>query len=246
MASTLERVAIVGTEWQLIELDNALYHDIQNCTNVQIQWSYDNTIENGQFWDPGEILQEKSQSFYVKANTLPNKGYISIVQKDAYEDIFFQRLSDNGKDDGNTNMAVDGSVTPKEFYIQPNDGEIFMLARTMITVQDEKGFDVGTYGGNGLPALANGMQVVIKKDGVERDILKFNIKDTGTIASIAYDLTLHDFGNTDDIIAARWTFTKAGRFIMLNGSKGDFFKIIINDNLSDMTNQYIQVQGYIK
>jgi hypothetical protein len=169
---------------------------------------------------------------------------ISVNQSStgSQKELVFFRLSTDGNGAGETDMAVDGSVTPVEFYVQPPVGEIWRIARSMIYIQDEKGFDVGTWG-SGL-ILTNGHKVEIKHNGVVNDILGFNLKTSGDISSIAYDTRLDTFGNADDILVGRWTFTRAGQFIRLDGDKGDYFKVIVNDDLSDLSAQYIQVQGY--
>ena len=147
--------------------------------------------------------------------------------------LFFSRLKDAN---GNDNLTVDGSTTPVEFYIQPNKGEIIMIARWMIFIQDSKGFDITSLGSNG--SLANGLDIQLNG----QSLLGYTIKSNGDIASIAYDMTLHTFGNADDILTARWTFTNAGQYIRL--TENDKLSVIVQDDLTSIVNINIQSQGY--
>ena len=95
MSQTLERVLISGTAWQLIDLDNAKLHDIQNATNVQLQWSYTNTLSEGTNFNVGEILRNISQDIYIRAITIPRKGFLSIVSKAYAESAGFLKIIDD-------------------------------------------------------------------------------------------------------------------------------------------------------
>lgn len=86
MNTTLSRVNIVGSTWQLLELNTSKLNDIQNCTNVQCEWSYNDNIEKGTIFAVGETLFNITQDIYIRAITIPENGFISIVQKDVYSD----------------------------------------------------------------------------------------------------------------------------------------------------------------
>ena len=155
------------------------------------------------------------------------------------KELIFKRLANS---DGATNMNVDGSVNPVEFFIQPPDGEIWRIAKWMLYVCDEKGFDVVTWG-SGL-TLTNGIELKVTIDGVTKNLLDFNIKTSGDVESLAFDCNLKTYGNDDDVLVANWNLTDTGQFIRLDGSNNDRLSVIINDDLTDLTAQYIQVQGY--
>lgn len=154
--------------------------------------------------------------------------------------LFIKRL----KNGANDSLSVDGSITPVVFTLAPPANQIWRVSRWMISIQDEKGFDVGTFGSNG--TLTNGIMPRIKQGSVTNDILEFGIKSNGDIASAAYDMTLHTFGNTDDTLVAQLSFTKMGQFIRLDGSVGDELQVVVNDDLTSVNKIHILAQGYIE
>ena len=158
------------------------------------------------------------------------------------KEIFMHRLSTTGNGDGLTNMAVDGSVTPVTFYIQPPAGEIWRVARWMIQIIDTKNFDVGGWGS--LSPLTNGLTAQAIINGITSDLISYPLHTNGDIAGVGFDFQLHTFGNTEDILLARWTFTKMGQFFRLNGDNSDKLQVTIQDNISALSAQYIVAQGY--
>ena len=80
LSQTKERVNISGTVWQKIEINSSRLTDIQNCTNVQCQWSYNDTVVDGMNLSVGEILRSLTQDIYVRAITIPRSGFLSIVE----------------------------------------------------------------------------------------------------------------------------------------------------------------------
>jgi len=142
-------------------------------------------------------------------------------------------------------MAINGSVTNETFKIAPPSSEIWRVAAWNIFIQDEKGFDISEYGSNNA-VLTNGLVVKGKFGGVTSDLLEFPIKSNADIMSVTYDMDLKTFGNTDDVLMARWNLTDSGQFIRLDGSQGDELQVVVRDDLTFLSNQYIMAQGYIE
>ena len=157
---------------------------------------------------------------------------VSTTETGIQMPLLYKRLHDSN---GLTDMSIDGSITPVEFYIQPED-EVYMIARWMLYIQDSKGFDITSFGANG--TLSNGLQ--IQMNG--QDILEYNIKTNGDIAGLSYDMEVLTFGNDDDVLVARWSFYKVGQNVRLTST--DRLSVIVNDDLTSISNMYIQVQGY--
>lgn len=158
--------------------------------------------------------------------------------------LFLQRMDTVGNATGSDDMNVDGSVTPVPFYIKPDPGNIIRLARVMLYVQDTGSFDAAAWG-NGI-VMANGMEVEMQIDGALYSMINGGdtIRTTGDVASVAYDATIVAAGLGDEYMVARWTFTKMGQFMRLDGDKGDFFRVTVNDDLTGINKQHIQAQGY--
>lgn len=155
--------------------------------------------------------------------------------------LFVKRLKTSSNVE---NMAVDGSVTNVSFELAPSQNEIYRIAQWNIYIEDGKGFNVTSYGSNGL--LTNGMQVKGVFGGVEVDLLPFTIKSNGDIISVTYDVNLLTFGNDSDVLVANWDITKMGQFLRLDGSQGDKLKVVVRDNMTFLNKQYILVKGYIE
>lgn len=154
--------------------------------------------------------------------------------------IFSKRLS-NGT---TTNMAINGSVTNQVFKIKPPSTEIWRVQQWLLYLEDEKGFNVTSYGANGV--LTNGLYVSGVFGGDEIPLLEFPIKTNSDIISVTYDMNLHTWGNDNDVLVARWNFMNSGQSVRLDGSQGDELRITVRDDLTFLAKQYITAQGYIE
>jgi len=183
----------------------------------------------------------KNQVMLDTYNWLRDKGLLlgssrvkPILTAPAHEvqkPLIFKLLATSA---GVTDMSVDGSVTPVD--------EVWFIARWMLFLQDTKGFDVTTWGSNGV--LTNGIDLLVEVNGTIVNQLDFPVKHNGDIATIAYDMQLHTFGTGDDILIARWSFSKMGQFLRLDGSTNDKLIVRINDNLLSVSKQTVNIQGF--
>ena len=155
------------------------------------------------------------------------------------KELLFKQLKNSL---GSELMSVDGSVTPVEFFVQPPADEVWFISRWMLYLEDAKGFDVTTWGSNG--TLTNGLDLFVEIDGIETNQIEFPIKHNGDIAAIAYDMQLHTFGTGNDILTARWSFSKMGQFLRLDGSTSDRLVVRVNDNLVGVDKQTVNIQGF--
>lgn len=155
--------------------------------------------------------------------------------------LFFQRLSSVGDGTGTTNMNVDGSSAAVTFKISPAAGETMKISRIMIYVEDAGTFDAAKWG-NGV-TLTNGFNFKHKKDDVTTDMLGFGVKTSGDMASVCHDLNHNSFGTGNEFASWRWTFTKAGDTVTLNGDAGDEFQVVVNDLQTGLVAMYVMAQG---
>lgn len=154
--------------------------------------------------------------------------------------LFALRMS-NGTTD---NMAIDGSVTEQVFKIAPPDGQVWRIAEWSIYIEDEKGFNVTSYGSNGV--LPNGMELRFKQANDTNNLLAFPIKTNGDIAGVTYNVDLHTWGNDNDVLTAQWKVLDAGQYMRLRGKTGDELQVAIRDDMTFLAKQYILVKGYIE
>jgi len=155
--------------------------------------------------------------------------------------LLMRDMDTNGDGTGSTSMAVDGSVTPVDFFLTPSAGETFSCHRMMTFVQDGGNFNVDEWGSG--QTLVNGIELIHSVAGAET-ILQ-TIRSSGDLAGIMYDVNYLDFGNGDNVIVGRLTFTKMGSEIYLHDEHTDKLIIRINDDLTGLTEQRVQVQGHV-
>lgn len=145
---------------------------------------------------------------------------------------------------GDFNLNVNGDVTPVAFHISPPNNTEWDVVRMIIQIEDGTAMDSSKFGG--LPALTKGV-IMRKKDGTYYNL--FNAKSNSDFAVHAYDISYDDkapagvFG-----VRTRRTFggqSKNGVVVRLDGSAGDEFQAIIQDDLTGLTKFHLVVQGHI-
>ena len=149
---------------------------------------------------------------------------------------------------GQTNMAVDGSVTPVLFGLRNTDatiGDSFDVTRIILsclTVNAPAFDEFGDIAGG----LTKGI-VLRKVDGVHNNI--FNIKTNGELAGIMFDFASADAVNPNqgqNGFIARMSFAgthKMGVSIRLD--PGDDLCFIVQDNLTTIQSLELVVEGHI-
>jgi len=154
------------------------------------------------------------------------------------------RILDTTGDGTGTKDAIgnySGSVT--RFLIKPGVGEKFIISRMLGQIVDSGSFDSGSYG-NGI-TLTNGITAGYRKNGVEIDLLDGQVVKTNVDwAGVCYDVTHSNFGAGNEYLNFRWTFSKSGTWIELNGNNGDELWVGLHDNFTGLISQFFTVQGY--
>ncbi len=141
-----------------------------------------------------------------------------------------------------TDMAVDGSVTPQIFGLRnpttediPLSVDISRIMFAMLTASEPELSDFGDIT-NG---LTNGM-VLRKVDDAWNNI--FNVKSNMAMKHLMYDLEIQTVAkNKQDGITGRFTFEKLGQVIRLR--EDEDLQIIIQDDLSSLQSFYATAEG---
>lgn len=157
----------------------------------------------------------------------------------------YRYLDTNGDGTGTKDASVDGSGTQQIFKITPPAGTIYRIARMLIYIQDGSGFAAAEYGNLGTTLttgiglrIHNGTTTVLDlMDGVK-------VQQNADWARCCYDANLVTWGAGDEFLVVRWTFERAGQMLRLDGDATESLEILIDDNLTGLTSQYFQVQGY--
>lgn len=169
-----------------------------------------------------------------------------MASKGNYQDLLFSALTLNG--DGSTiSQNVNGAVTPQRFWYQPPANRKAHIHRMMVTLRDGQAVTAEKYGAQ--DELANGIEVKVSKDATTLDELTFpgeNVKTNAGWAAYCYDSKPLDFGNGDNYVQVRWTFSRSGQPITLDGSNGERLEMTINDDLTGLVNQVSVIQGTLR
>lgn len=147
------------------------------------------------------------------------------------------------KNGSSREAAVNGSVTAVEFEYDPQD--LVDLERMIlhIAAASTPAWAAENYANRA--ALTNGIKVEVintDDDSVVTDLLDgFPIKSDHEWRALCFDYVIDTYGSGDDNATARWTFGKAGKPIRLQLNQK--IMVTIQDDLTDLTHQWFQVQG---
>jgi hypothetical protein len=157
-----------------------------------------------------------------------------------------QYLSVNGDGTGASSAIGDYSSTEGIMSIQPPPGTVYRIARLLVYIEDSGSFDSGLYG-NGT-ALTNGIVVRVVDDSSTISDLTAGkpIKENQHWGRACYDTNHSSYGSGNESLAVRWTFTKAGVYIRLDGDNNERLEAVFNDSLTALVDHTFLVQGYVE
>ncbi len=153
------------------------------------------------------------------------------------------RILDTIGNGSGTKNAIGNYGTATKFLIKPAAGEVFIIARMIGHVVDSGTFDSSKYGNS--IVLTNGIKAGYTRGNKTYDLMDgMAVKTNVDWAGVCYDINVSSFGSGDEYLDFRWTFSKSGTWIELNGNDGDELWIELEDDFSDLIAQYFTVQGY--
>jgi len=156
-------------------------------------------------------------------------------------------LDTNGDGTGTKNANGNYSGGATDFYIQPPASTIYRIARLIVSVEDTSGFSAAEYGNTG-SALSNVIHIETQDGG--GTIVDYDngvpIKTNAEWGRVCYDADLKTWGAGNELLLVRWTYTKSGSFIRLDGDSSEKFVVTLNDDLTGLISHYFLVQGYIE
>ena len=156
-------------------------------------------------------------------------------------------LDDVGDGSGIYSANGNYSVTPKAFKIVPGPDETFRISRVLIS------YLFATEGGQAEYAdsaalLTNGIIVRKMRDGVEvnRYTPQDNIKSNGAWTNLCFDMVQRTWNppGGGSQISLRWTFSKGGQYIRLNGAKNEWLEFYLSDDFTIVIDQRFTIHGY--
>lgn len=146
---------------------------------------------------------------------------------------------------GTKDASENYSASPVSFRYTADPDRTDYLERLHVYYTDSGSFDSGGFGNNGGNPLTNGITVNAQIDGVLYTYTDdVPIRTNGLWNTLAgVDVRHENYGAGDEYISIRFTMAKAGQPVILDGSKGDYFEVLLNDDFSFLTSMYFKVQG---
>ena len=150
----------------------------------------------------------------------------------------------------NSNMAVNGSVTPVHFHLRTGTPSIpsdIDVTRMIMVCQTATAVDLNKFGN--LAKLTRGLVLRTENDltGVVRNI--WNVKSNGELASIGYDWTPYSASNpAQGINGFSWRLTFGGQEkmgVVIRVDQYGQLGLIVQDNLSTLTSLICVVEGHV-
>ena len=164
----------------------------------------------------------------------------------APSDLLFQFLSTNGDGTGVTNINGDysgGNTT--NFAITASPGRVYQIERMVVTITDStSNFQRASYGAIG-GGLSTGLYFGVwdSLGNQIKAITTQTIKSNSDWANYCYDTSVNVWSGGEESLHARWTFSKSGSPIFLDGDAGEYLGLIVEDDLTGLDTHYFQVQG---
>ncbi len=159
---------------------------------------------------------------------------------------FLRQATLDGSLSGNADSNVNGSITPVEFWIQPDTNEIFEIAQISLTLSDSGNPSLEDYGSI-IGPLSNGVQMFVELNGV-----KFNFgtsfknnKELITLGASEYfkETFSSSVETSTHIFNAKEFAKRLG--VRLNGKTQDKFGIRVQDDLTGLTSHVFSVGGSV-
>ena len=154
----------------------------------------------------------------------------------------FDQLFDTvGNGTGTTEMAT----IADDYFIVPGANEFIEVARILMVMEDDAKFAGEKYTGSA--ALSTGIKITKENaSGVLHTYTPHPIKKIGHWGLLAgVDVILTDFTTGNDIFIVRWTLSKAEHKTTLDGRKGEFLKLEVNDTLVAAVSHLVSAQGSV-
>jgi len=152
---------------------------------------------------------------------------------------------------GGTNAVGDystgvGGSSGAIFAITPPAGTAYRIERMMIHIQDTGAFAAEKYGY--MTALSNGIQVRVSgTTGVLHDLTDAKpVKTNAQWGRLCYDVRVDTWAAGDEYLSARWTFSKGGYPLRLDGDRSERLEVYLLDSTTGLNEHDFYVHGYVE
>jgi hypothetical protein len=144
---------------------------------------------------------------------------------------------------GSTVRAIgDYSGAVERFIWTPLASRIAHIARMLVTIEDTGAFDAAKYGNN--IVLTNGIHVRVNNvadDSQVHNLTAGAVVNNSDWGARAFDSQVNSWGVGNEILAVRWTFSRAGSPLVLDDSM--YLSVELHDNFTGLVNHRFLIQG---
>lgn len=207
-------------------------------SDTMINSKYINVLNNTNCNINNAVNVYNGRSFYQGLITAINTTSITLTPP--IDKSFME--ADSIVECGITNMAYDGSVTPRIYNINLPYNASWDITSSVIGILDNTPMDSSTFGG--IPALTNGF-VIRQVDGTSKNLLLtynnngfnlrgYNVEYIDRAPSGTYGLNA--------IINVKDTY---GAVFRIEGTKNQTMQVLIQDDLSDLTRLVMTINGHL-
>jgi len=175
------------------------------------------------------------------------QGYVlSVSTNDITVDVplDFAYTTDAYVSRGSDSMNVDGSSTNVSFTTSPPSGATWHITQVVFHIVDNVDMDTSKFGG--IASLTNGCLLRVV-DGYTKNIM--NVKNNGQLAEHAYELEYVAKAPAGSYeVRAKKTFNgleNLGVVIQLDGSTQDSLRLIVRDDLTDLSDFHVMAFGHV-
>ena len=145
------------------------------------------------------------------------------------------------------NYSTATGTAGESFILKPPSTAAYRVERMLVHVQDTGAFAAEEYGNLG-SALTNGVVVrVATSTGTVKDLTgTIPIKSNAQWARHMYDVRVDTWSAGDEFLAARWSFWKSGYPLRLDGSRGEFLEVYLQDSCTGLVAHQFFIEGYVE
>ena len=167
---------------------------------------------------------------------------------DYRKEAIYQLMDTVGDGSGTTNAIgnySDIGAGLTEFRLKHNTG-VQELRRLLVYIEDSGSLDAALYGNGQI--LTNGIRIQLRNSSAQvlEEYTAFPILSNGDWAGHCHDAVPLSWGTGNQILSIRWTFSKSGQPIYVNGFQGEYLTILLNDDFSGLVKHLFIVQGKYK
>ena len=160
-------------------------------------------------------------------------------------DMVYRYLETTGDGSGTVDAIGNYAATATAFKVTPPANRVYALSRMIVQAIDTGAFDADKYGNN--ITLTNGILALVRDSngGTLLDLCDSQpIKTNAGWAAVCYDSRSDDYGTGNNYLSVRWTFSKAGAWPLVDGSQGQDFAVVLNDDFTGLIKQTFMIQGF--